>query len=164
VLVSCMRARAGLLVPGYLMAVRSTARTTDGFLAGARQFLIHCNGAPDRPKTATDVRRIAEQIAGALDLRATVPEIDAWFSEVERTHHASTSARLARERELLERPHERSAVQPGLFDRRALAEAELMTAADEDRLDLHRRAIDALERSRPLELTCAVCAVLILWR
>jgi superfamily II DNA or RNA helicase len=164
VLVSGMRARAGLLSPGYVVAVWTTARTSDGFLAGARQFVIHCHGESDRPKTAMEMRRIAEQITSALDLRAAVPGIDAWFGEVARAHQASISARLARERELLERPRERWAVQPGLFDRRALAEAELMTAADEDRLDLHRRAIDALERSRPLELTCAVCAVLILWR
>ena len=79
-------------------------------------------------------------------------------------HQAGVDGRIAREVELMDRRRDHRVVQPGLFDRRALSAAERLTAAEDVLIDEHRRHIAALERSRALDLRCALSAVLIVWR
>ena len=162
VLVSVMRAQCDLS-PGYVVAVWASARTTDGFVAAARQFLIHLRAMPDRPRTVRDRRRMASELAGGIEW-TSVPAIVEWFAAAAQSHDAAVSARIGRERELLDRPRTRAALQPGLFDRRAVAAAERALTGEETTAMLHRRSLDRLERSRTLELTCAVSGVLVLWQ
>ena len=163
VLISAMRARQGTLPPGYVVALRCVARTADGFLVAARQFLLHVEGVPAPPVTAADARRAAAPVIDAIGRLAFSP-VDVWFAEVCRVHTASVSARVAREIEMMERPRERGEVQPGLFDRRAVTDANRVVTAAERLMETHRRSLDALERSRTLHLTCEVSGVLALWR
>ena len=164
IVVSGMRSGGGALAPGYVIAVWCTARTADGFLAGARQFLMHLTGNPERPFRAADARRAAAQLIDSSDVRSALPAIDVWFAETRRTHQTSIAARLARGRQLAERPRDRTELQPGLFDRRTVAEAQRTATVEQGQFDTHQRCIEALERGRELELSCAVSAVLILWR
>jgi superfamily II DNA or RNA helicase len=164
VLVSSMRARPGTLDPGFVLAIAVCARTAEGFVAGCRQFLVHVSSAPRRPCSAADARQLAGGTIAAFDVRTAVPQIDSWFAEIRETHESSIAARIAREEAMLDRPRPRPALQPGLFDRRALADAERVVSDDEAIRELHRAEVAALERSRPLRLTCHVSGVLILWR
>ena len=164
ILVSGMRARPAALDPGYVVVIICTARTADGFVAAAQTVLLHVPAGARKPVTAAAARSIAERLRGAIDWRAAVPAVDRWFAGVRQTHEASVDDRTARERALMNRRRDRGLVQPGLFDRRALSAAERLTAAEESVLEDHRRHIDALARSRALELTCAPSAVLIVWR
>jgi superfamily II DNA or RNA helicase len=163
VFISSMRTSQGPLAPGYVVVISGAARTSDGWLAAARPFLLHVGGSPVRPATAGAARRAAAHVIEAIG-RPAVPAIDNWFAEVCRIHEISVSARAAREREMGGRPRERPAVQPGLFDRRAVAEENRIVSAEAQIAETHDRAIEALERSRTLHLTCAVCGVLVLWR
>jgi hypothetical protein len=55
-------------------------------------------------------------------------------------------------------------VQPGLFDRRALAAAERRIELGADLAAAHAERIASLERSRTLRLVSSPLAVLIAWR
>ena len=163
VIVSNMRASGGSLEPGYAIVVRVAARIADGDIAGTRLFVLHVADPTSRPCLARDARIAAARAIERIDVHAALPEADAWFAEVSRAHAASVDAGVMREREL--NPiTDRSASQPGLFDRRVVAEAGRAAAVAERDADIHRREIDRLERSRALQLTCSVASVLILWR
>ncbi|HET7699167.1 MAG TPA: helicase-related protein [Vicinamibacterales bacterium] len=163
VLVSSMRARAGTPPPGYVAALSCTARTIEGFPVAVRQFLLHLEASPCRPCTAGDVRRAAAPVIERLNT-SRLPAVDVWFAGVCDAHDAAAAAMAARERELSDRPRDRAAVQPGLFDRRALAEAARIVTTEDRLRQTHLGEIERLERSRPLHLSCGVSAVLILWR
>jgi superfamily II DNA or RNA helicase len=164
VLVSHMRASRASPGPGYVVVARCTARTADGFLVAARQFLLHVAANPARPASAGDLRNEAARVIHTVDVRSAHPGVAAWFTETCRTHDDSIASRVAREHELTARPGARAAVQPGLFDRRAVIQAERTVSIAEWLAETHDREIEALERSRTLTLTCAVSAILVLWR
>jgi hypothetical protein len=113
--------------------------------------------------TAAGARRAAAPVIDAIG-KLALPPVDVWFAEVCRIHTVSVAARVAREIEMMDRPRERNEVQTGLFDRRAVTDADRVVTAAERLTETHRRALDALERSRTLQLTCVVSAVLVLWR
>lgn len=164
VLVGHMRASRASLGPGYIVVAWCTARTADGFLAAARQFLLHVAANPERPASTADLRSEAARVIYTVDVRSAHPDVDTWFTKTCRIHDDSVAARLAREHELTARPRPRAAVQPGLFDRRAVIQAERTASIEEWLIETHDREIEALERSRTLTLTCAVSAILLLWR
>jgi len=162
--VSSMRPRAGLVPSGYAILVACSARTGDGFLVAERQIVLHVPGEPARPSTADAARRAAVALRDLPDLRTAVPEIDRWFARIQAAHAAGLDRRLAREQEMREQRSDRTAVQPGLFDRRAVTAAGHATAAAARLLEEHRRHIEALERARALRLRCVPAAVLVAWR
>jgi hypothetical protein len=164
VLVSSMRVRSCALRAGCVAIVSTAARTGDGALVAARQSAVHVAAEPERPRTAAAAKRIASALLEALDLRAALPDVNGWFADVRRVHETAIDARVAREREIREPAQNKHAVQPGLFDRRAVSAADRAADAAERLLEAHRSEIEALERSRELRLTCSVSAVLILWR
>jgi hypothetical protein len=97
-------------------------------------------------------------------MAGTVPELAGWVEKATQIHQRSIDCRLAREVALLQRTPANAAVQPGLFDRRALREAEERSES-EGAIDAdHHRRIAALERSRPLHLSCTPIGALIVWR
>jgi hypothetical protein len=154
----------GSLAPGYVIVTTCTARTDDGFLAAERQVMLHVAGSADRPRTGDEARSVARRLLRGFDMRAAVSAVDRWFADVQGVHEAAVRHRLARELELRGRDRERGALQPGLFDRRALAASDRAAASEELRDEVHRRHLAALERSRTLHLTCVASAVLIVWR
>jgi superfamily II DNA or RNA helicase len=164
VVVSSIRSMPATLPPGFVVIVSTTARTGDGVLVAARSFYLHLRGRPERPHTAAATRQLADALLTSLDAWAVVPGLDAWFAEVRRVHDTAIDARLVRERDLGDRRQNRHEVQPGLFDRRAVAAADRALADAADVAESHRRQIESLERSRHLHLTCSASAVLILWR
>jgi superfamily II DNA or RNA helicase len=164
IVVSGIRARGESLPPGYAIVVACTARTDDGFLAAERQIVLHSPDKPARLSTADGARRLASALRDLPDLRAIVPEIERWFADVRDAHAAAVDRRLAREYGISEQRSDRTALQPGLFDRRAVTAAEQATAAGERLLEDHRRHTLALQRSRALHLTCVLSAVLVAWR
>ena len=164
VLVSHLRSRSPGLEPGYVVAIACTARTIDGFLAARRQILLHVPDQPVRPKTAASAREIATQVLKTLDVTAPVSGVNAWFAEVQAIHNEAVGRQIARETALENRERSADALQPSLFDRRAVAAAERIATSDCHRSEERRRHIEALERSRILHLGCAPSALLIVWR
>lgn len=104
------------------------------------------------------------QVLRGLDVAAALSGNDRWFSDVQAIHDEAIRRQIARETALDDRDHDCGAVQPGLFDRRALAAAERIETSGAIRTEDRRRHIEALERSRLLRLTSAPSAVLIVWR
>jgi hypothetical protein len=103
-------------------------------------------------------------IAAARDVERLVPELSDWLADVRGIHEAGVDARRAREQDLRDRPGAAGIVQPGLFDRRAVREAETLSDVERALRSEHQRRIEAFDRSRPLTLVCTPAAVLVVWR
>ncbi len=93
-----------------------------------------------------------------------LPGVAGWFARVTAIHEKSTDGRLARETALHDRQARAVAVQPGLFDRRAVRAAEKPSENERAIRAEHRHRIAALDRGRRLRLSCTPFAVLIAWR
>jgi hypothetical protein len=164
VLVSTVRA-SGTLAPGFVVATRCTARTEDGDLIASRVILVHAPDEIVRPAGHAAARSMATAtmalVSGLSDM---LPEVAGWFARVTEIHERSIDGRLARETALHDRLARAVAVQPGLFDRRAVRAAEKLSENERATRAEHRRRIAALDRARRLRLSCTPLAVLIAWR
>lgn len=165
IVVSHVRWRPGCVEPGFVVVVTSAARTADGFLVARKQIVLHLSGEPVRPATASSARATAMRVLRGLDIPLSAAGVDRWFAEVQAVHDEAIRRQIAREAELGERAAgSPGRFQPGLFDRRAITEAEKATASNAVRGEERRRHVEALERSRTLRLTCLPSALLIVWR
>jgi hypothetical protein len=150
---------------GCAIVLRCVARTRAGLVVAERLAIVHVAGDVVRPATAADVRGLAmlttDQLLGRV--HEALPRLREWFDEVQRAHEAAIDAHVAREEALRDRRTAAAPVQHGLFDRRAVAEADRRSALD---AGLH---VDASERirqlahGRPLELHLVPAGVLVLW-
>lgn len=164
--VSSIRASASL-PPGILTLVTGAATSVDGFTIARRTILLHRSCCQPKPDTAGDARRRIEAIAESVfDDIATIAAaaLTDWFTDVRIFHHTATDRRIEREQTLLAGRAPLQAVQPGLFDNRAVRhfETRVENAAEIDAL--HREHIGVLERARELRLVCRPAAFLIVWR
>ncbi len=163
VAVSMVPARG--ISPGFVVALRGMARTHQGDVIGARAVLIHvaCNTA--RPSSRVSARSSAARaVTAAAGVAGDLPDVRAWFAALNQVHRASLDRRQAREQALRDRGTATTAVQPGLFDRRAIRAAETLSDAALQIRAEHDSRIAALERSRALRLVFTPLAVLIAWR
>jgi hypothetical protein len=118
-----------------------------------------------RPPTRAAARSMAARAVSALpDLPAAFPAVSGWFARVTQVHETRIDRMLAREAALRQSPAASRQVQPGLFDRRALREAEDVSDAERAISAEHGRRIAALDRARHLRISCTPTAVLIVWR
>jgi hypothetical protein len=164
VLVSTVRA-SGTLSPGFVVAIRCTARTEDADLIASRVILVHAPDEIVRPAGHAAARSMAAAtIALVSGLSDTLPEVAGWFARVTEIHEKSIDSRVARETALHDRQPGAVAVQPGLFDRRAVRAAERLSESQRAIRAEHRRRAAALDRARRLRLSCTPLAVLIAWR
>jgi superfamily II DNA or RNA helicase len=153
--------------PGLVLVVRCCAATADGEAAAERTVLLHVGGMHPSPTNAATLRRRCESILNML--RGDVSDaasrlVEGWFRAARGAHVAAADRRIQRERELLHREAHSTTLQPGLFDRRVLREADTAALTRRRLGEAHRDRLDALERSRELRLTCSVRAVLVAWR
>jgi hypothetical protein len=117
---------------------------------------------PASPQTARSMAMTA--IERLSEIRATDATIAAWFAHMVQHHQQAIDRRVTRERALRDRAATPTAVQPGLFDRRALQAAEVVSATERAIAADHERRLSALERARELQLSSTAIAVLIVWR
>ena len=165
VLVSTLRGRPAFS-SGFVVAVRCAARTEDGEVVATRVVLVHA--ARDdvaRPPTLAAARAMAADALAALpDLReiAGVRELVCGHGEDPRASDRRSAVPARRPCD--ERLTAKAPIQPGLFDRRAVREAEETSSADRAIHAEHRLKIDWLDRARPSRLSCTPVAVLVVWR
>jgi superfamily II DNA or RNA helicase len=164
VFVAALRASRDLAA-GFVVAIRCTARTEDGDVIGRRVTLVHAASEVGRPPTRSAARAIASRaIASLPEMSEAVPPLAGWLAAVRQIHETSIDRRLARETAMHARRAASPAIQPGLFDRRALRTAEDRSGRERAIDEEHRRQIAALDRARRLNLSCHAMAVLIVWR
>jgi superfamily II DNA or RNA helicase len=167
VLVSVTRSNRNL-AEGYVFLVRWTATTIDGTTVDCDIFAIHirASGNPT-PSTAAAARAIAAAaiachggvVAAAADGQAA-PRLD----KARKLHNAITLRLATRERALLSNNERPALLQPGLFDRRAVEQADEVRTTAEALRAAHERRLIRLERSASLEGRCDVIGVLIVAR
>jgi hypothetical protein len=115
-----------------------------------------------RPSTCASARAAASPVVRAIESAATeVPLVKAWFDETAATHRAAIAGRVERERAIRAGLARAEEAQPGLFDRRVVAELERLGTDVARRHREHDRAIARLEASTVVRLECRVGAVLI---
>jgi superfamily II DNA or RNA helicase len=151
--------------PGCVVALRCAARTAAGGIVAERVTLVHVAGMAHRPADAAAVRGHATRAVDRLlrHVDAAVPQLREWLDEIQRTHASVIDAHIAHEA-ALRGPRTASApVQRGLFDGRALAEANRRAALAVARHDETSARIRQLEHSRSLQLNVTPAGVLVLW-
>jgi len=164
ILVSAVQSREAI-PPGCIVVFSSTAETHDGTVVARRTDALCVRAWTDPPASARAARAVAEGVLEQLPpIESLIPSLDEWFRAACATHERSTDCAAARERGLRDRMTAQPVVQPGLFDRRALAAAERRSEVDADQAALHAERIAGLERSRTLRLVSSPLAVLIAWR
>jgi hypothetical protein len=127
--------------------------------------LAHVSCGVARPASRREARSLA---AGAVECLPNVydaiPETAEWFLQAREQHQRSIDRRVTREKAMQGRRAVSKAVQPGLFDRRALRAAEDMSETERANAAEHEQRITALERARRLQPASTPIAVLIVWR
>jgi superfamily II DNA/RNA helicase len=163
-LVSTLRA-SSVLTSGFVVAVQCALRTGEGDTVASRVASLHVSRSVGKPRSRAAARAAAMTAAASLpELSSLIPDLAAWLATATRIHERSIDGRLAREAALHGRPAAQAWVQPGLFDRRALRAAEDVFESDREIHAEHQWRMAALERARPLRLSCAPIGVLIVWR
>jgi hypothetical protein len=164
ILVAAVRSREAI-PPGCIVVFSSTAETHDGTIVARRTDAVCVHARTDRPASARAARAVAERVLALLPpAESLIPLLDEWFRAACATHEQSTDCALARERGLRDRMTAQPVIQPGLFDRRALAAAERRSEVDADLAAIHAERIACVERSRTLQLVSSPLALLIAWR
>ena len=97
-------------------------------------------------------------------LDKAVPHLRDWIDDMQAMHAAAIAAHINRAAALRDHPAARAPVQRGLFDRRAIVEADSRLARDTALHDEASERIQQLEQSRPLHLDVRPAGVLVLWR
>jgi superfamily II DNA or RNA helicase len=150
---------------GIVFLVRWSASTSDGRVVDSDIRIVHANERLRRScRRAAEVRHIAtalldqyrEDVLGACDEWAR-----SRLATAEAAYNAIINRQLERERLLLTFNQRGVLFQPGLFDTRAVHEADESRA---ERIAIereHRRRIESLERSRPLQGRCDIRALLL---
>jgi superfamily II DNA or RNA helicase len=154
-----------MAAPGCIAIVRVSAVNDRGVVA-ERPFVFHV-AAQDMPKPSThrDARALARMPTAIVETAARAdPSVRRWRDEVQAVHETSVRLRIAREESLRGGSSRALAVQPGLFDGRALRQAARLADGEELLRREHERHIRALDDGRVLGLECAVDALLIVWR
>jgi superfamily II DNA or RNA helicase len=156
--------RAGsAMQPGAVVVMLCTARTAEGFVVARKTVALHLDGRPPRPRSAAETRAVASTFLRRVDLPLT-PILEDWLQGVRVIHEDTVDRILDRLHALRAAASESQLpMQPGLFDRRALAAmAEARDAQDRLAADYNDR-IAALERSKAIEMKCEPAALLIGW-
>ena len=154
------------LAEGAVCVMRYSAQTRDRETIAERVEMLHLRlPRVTKPATQSNARALAIEIRRRLCWAGSIPpSVSAWYQEVEATHQQALTLRIVRETAMDARRVPGSAVQPGLFDLRALRQAEAFERSHDARQEEHRRRVTALERRRDLSLDAEPAAVLIVWR
>jgi len=150
--------------PGVVVIAACTARTVEGVVIARKTMALHLDERPSRPRSAKETRAIASKCLERFQLAASNPTLDEWSRGVRALHEQSVQRVLDRLYALRTAATESHVpVQPGLFDRRAIAAMSSDKLAHDRRSSEYQERIQAVERSRVLELTCEPAALLIAW-
>ena len=146
---------------GTVYLVRIAVATPTGEVAGERVVAVMVAHTPSR--RLAGVRAALEAHRPSVEDVARAAAAD-WIADVVASHADSVDAQIARERALAEPERDAVALQPGLFDNRALRGAQEQaryTAAE--RLARHDR-LALLRRRRTVTASAAVTAILLACR
>jgi superfamily II DNA or RNA helicase len=158
--------RATMLPRGCVIALRCAARTSAGLAVAERLEIVHAPGDIARPRTTAELRgRAAAAVTWAVRyLEDAVPHLRGWMDDMQATHVATIDAHVAREAALRDRRTPWTPVQRGLFDRRAVAEADCRSALEAALYSEASERIRQFDQSRRLHLDATPAGVLVLWR
>jgi superfamily II DNA or RNA helicase len=153
------------LKEGFAFLFRWSATTSDGIPVETDLFIVHvADHVLHERFTAAAARAVADKAMAhhAQSARSFLePRLKTRLDAVAAEHAAAVDRLIDRERALSARRDLNAAVQPGLFDRRAVQRADrLVASVTACRLE-HERYLDALAGSRRLESDCDLAGVLI---
>jgi hypothetical protein len=139
--------RSRSLPRGTIFVVDWTAGAPDGTTIATRAHAVFVPHVPEMDRRACDVRAAARR---AID--QWMPEVQRvigsaaarWLADAQETYRARAERLAARERVLAGVPDKAVPVQAGLFDRRALSEADAQLAGSRARAEAHLQRHDAL--------------------
>jgi superfamily II DNA or RNA helicase len=165
--VAVTSARASVGLPaGFVAMVRWTLQAATGHTAACRTLFLHLPDRPAKPSTAADVRRAAAA-AIAAHREEFVERARAEVRPLRETylaaHARATGSRIAREIEIAGIAPAAAALQPGLFDRRAVDEATFAEAVRDDIREDTSRRIAQLRAGEALEERVDITGLLIIW-
>jgi hypothetical protein len=165
VFVSAVRAGCQM-PPGIVLVLRWTLTSAYGLEIARRSLAVHVPHRMARPVLAAELRREARHAASrhlAQAIEMASARIGSAGMDTERAYQRSTTMAIDREREIGARPDAAHLLQPGLFDRRAVDDAQ--AARDTDRavaMDVAAR-IRTLEANRALSPRWELAGVLLVW-
>jgi hypothetical protein len=149
-----------------VVALRCAALTAAGVIVAEHHTLVHVAGMALRPTDAAAIRGYAMTTVDRLlrHVDAAVPQLRDWLDEIQGMHASAIDAHVAREAIFRGPRTVTTPVQGGLFDGRALAEADRRAALTVAQHDEAAERIRQLELSRALQLNVTPAGVLVLWR
>ena len=164
IVVAAIRGRPPL-EPGYVVVVIAAAVTDRGVVA-RHPIVLQVHDAPvSRPGSHRQARQMAVRAAASAERAArSLPQILEWFADRCALHRRSVRSTLAREEALRRSAGHGDEMQPGLFDRRAIADMEQRITADAGRATAHQARLTTLRAALDVRLECSAAAVLIVWR
>jgi superfamily II DNA or RNA helicase len=153
------------LGPGFLFVFACSAVDGDGRMVDCHPALAYVSvNEVARPVRAADARETASDAIQRYEDRAAdavAPQAATRLSRVHVLHADVIDRAIAREVELRDWSAEVAEVQPGLFDRRDLVEANEASALRQQSRHDHDRRIGDLTRARVLTARCDLIGVLI---
>ena len=154
------------LPPGIVVILQWTLRERSGRLVACRTLAMHVNERLRRPVRANDAKRIAHQLleahASRLLNRASL-ELKEVRASAGVAHRLALQAQAERERQFVATEDRARALQPGLFDRRALREAAAADAHTTGLRDETERRLRNIMNASALEDRIDVVGLLLVW-
>ena len=151
---------------GFITVLQWTLRQPAGSIVACRTIVLHTAAALRKPAAAAEARLLARRFVAACgaELCARVVPLTRDDCTVSANAHAEwQQASMAREHDMRGALAAAAAVQPGLFDDRAVRDA---AATAERRAEWQRETAErlaVLAAASPLQERVDVCAVLLAW-
>jgi superfamily II DNA or RNA helicase len=139
--------RSRSLRRGTIFVIEWTADAPDGTTIASRAHAVFVPKVPPIERRAPDVRASAQRVLAEWMpevQRAIAPAADQWLADAREKYGAIAERLAERERVLAGVPDRAAPVQAGLFDRRALTEADALSADLRARADTHLQRHEAL--------------------
>lgn len=159
--------RASVRMPaGLIPIVQWTLQEHTGRVAACRTLCLHVSGSPGKPSTAADARGLAAAAIAEHGERLadrTREEVRALRDACLEAHAGAVESRIHRELEIAGSGPASAALQPGLFDRRAVHDATSAEIAREEIRAETSHRLSQLQASAALEEHIDIRGLLILW-
>lgn len=137
---------SGSLARGTIFVIDWAAGVPDGTTIATRATAVFVPHVPPIERRAGDVRAAARRVMSEWmpEVRRVIaPAAERWLADAQANYGAIAERLAARERVLAGVPDRAGPVQAGLFDRRALTDADAQLADVRARVDTHLQRHDA---------------------
>jgi superfamily II DNA or RNA helicase len=162
--VSRLRASAAL-APGYAAIVRVALVNDRGVLASRCWLLRAASADAPCPRTHAEAREMAGRLIPFFESACRVrDDVAAWMAGAVAVHDGTVRRRILREQALRDAGQAAAELQPGLFDRRALRQADDLARGADERRHEHDSHLRGLEASLAVRVEYSTPAVLVVYR